>query len=76
MNPSWTSKHFWDTTNEAETSVAAEVFRNYIEHGHVAYKLDSRGRRGAVMRTFDPAAGRMMFGVRRTRYDVIRSRET
>jgi len=51
----------WDRGNAEETAAARLTFDRMIGEGHVAYRAEGKkGDRGEVMRTFDPAAERII----------------
>jgi hypothetical protein len=51
----------WDRNNSEEVSAARSTFDRMISEGHVAYQaVGKKGEQGEVMRTFDPAAERII----------------
>ncbi len=51
----------WDRGNGAETEAARQTFERMIAEGHVAYRaVGKKGDKGEVIRSFDPAAERII----------------
>lgn len=55
------TKITWDRTRPVEVEEARRTFNSYRDKGYVAYKLDSMGDKGEVIRNFDPEAQRVVF---------------
>lgn len=54
------TKHMWDPNNPAEVHSAREVFENLKLKGFQAFSVKPGGEKDAVIREFDPAAGKII----------------
>ena len=54
-------KHIWDPAVPAEVEAARATFDRMTRSGHLAFKVtDGKGKKGEQIRTFDPAAGKII----------------
>lgn len=53
-------KVIWDPANEDEVAAAREQFDTLTGKGFLAYTVGDRGRKGTQVRTFDPAAEKII----------------
>jgi len=60
LNDTGDTKTIWDADSEEEVKAAEETFEKLKNQGYVAYKVDENGKKGEVMHTFDPQAGRVI----------------
>jgi hypothetical protein len=62
INESGDKKTIWDRNNATEVEAARNEFDFFKGKGYMAYKVEGKeGRRGEVLREFDPAAERIIF---------------
>lgn len=54
------TKIVWDSDSQAEKDHARDTFDRFKAKGYMAYKVDRKGEKGEVMRTFDPDAEKMI----------------
>lgn len=54
------SKVYWDKNNEGEVEAARASFDTLKRKRYAAYKLNSDGSTGEVLREFDPSAERIV----------------
>jgi hypothetical protein len=50
----------WDPTKTDEVNAARVKFAEQKAKGHLAYRLDADGNKGAVIREFEPSARRIV----------------
>lgn len=62
MNGKGDSKYIWDPSNAVEVEAAGELFKSFKRKGMAAFRVegDDFGK-GAQVREFDPAMGRLIF---------------
>lgn len=54
-------KQIWDPANAEETAAARATFDRLTRSGHLAFRVTGdKGKKGEQIRTFDPAAGRII----------------
>lgn len=54
------TKIIWDRTKEAEKEHARDTFDRFKAKGYAAYKVNNKGDKGEVLKTFDPDAEKMI----------------
>jgi hypothetical protein len=50
----------WNPENQEEVDAAKTTFQRLKKKGYLAYQVDEKGKKGEVMRAFDPTAGRII----------------
>jgi len=54
-------KSVWDPNSETETEAIRKQFNDLKKKGMVAYRVDKKGEKGALMEEFDEDAGKIIF---------------
>lgn len=54
------TKTLWDPDNAVEIEIAEENFKKFRKKGYLAYKVSEDGKKGEMITTFDPKAGRII----------------
>lgn len=54
------TKTIWDPDKPEEVEQARETFAKLRKKGYMAYSVDRKGEKGAVLREFDPSAEKMI----------------
>lgn len=54
------TKIIWDSENEAEAENARRTFEDLKKKGYLAFSVKERGRKGELLREFDPEEGKMI----------------
>lgn len=60
IDTSGDTKLYWDIDNEIEISAAKKTFKRLKKQGYIAYVLEKFNRKGDILHTFDPSAGRII----------------
>ena len=53
-------KVIWDPTNSDETLAAKQMFESLSNKKFLAYKVNRTGGKGALIKKFDPKAGKII----------------
>jgi len=61
MDHSGDVKKIWDPSKSIEVDDARQSFENLTKNGYRAYRTNDKGDTGEQMKTFDAAAGRVVF---------------
>jgi len=61
MDHSGDVKKIWDPSKTVEVEDARQSFENLTAKGYRAYRTNDKGDQGEQMKTFDSAAGRVVF---------------
>lgn len=54
------SRTIWNPENQDEVDAAKATFDRLKKKGYLAYTVEEDGKRGEVIRRFDPAAGKII----------------
>lgn len=60
LNASGDTKVIWDPKNEDEVEAAEAQFDTLMDKGFTAYKVKKDGKKGKVIKEFDPKAGKII----------------
>jgi hypothetical protein len=60
MDHTGDTKIIWDKGKAAEVDHARDTFDRFKAKGYMAYKVDSKGDKGEVIKSFDPSAEKMI----------------
>ena len=60
LDDSGDSHHIWDPDVPVEVEQAQQLFNNFKAKGYLAYKVDRKGNKGEVLKSFDPDAEKMI----------------
>ena len=54
------TEYSWNINNEDEIKIAKKTFKRFKAKNYVAYKTNSRGKKGEIINEFDPQAGKII----------------
>ena len=54
------TKFEWDINNDIEVEEAKKTFKRLKKKGYIAYTLKGFNRKGDILHSFDPKAGRII----------------
>ena len=50
----------WDPSRKAELKAAKKIFDDLKKEGYIAYAVEKDGKKGEIIREFDPEAGKLI----------------
>lgn len=60
LDKSGDTKIIWDPDNPAEVEAAKATFDSLKKKGYLGYKVDRKGEKGEVLKSFDPEAEKLI----------------
>jgi Na+-transporting NADH:ubiquinone oxidoreductase subunit NqrA len=54
------TEYWWDVNNQDEIDIARTVFKKFKKKNYLAYKINTDGNKGEVIKSFDEKVGKII----------------